>query len=96
MYISNAQAETPYDLTNCYSGTLKDLYRSKELTIFAIESKGIAVSNHENRIFDNCCFQSVQVIQVADGKWKRFGHTTFIDPDGDHFLWRSLVKKMPP
>ena len=32
---SVAVAETPYDLTNCYSGTVTDLYKSKELRIFA-------------------------------------------------------------
>ena len=86
IYIPVVQAETSYDLNNCYSGTATDLYRTKELTIIAIDSKGIAVSNHENKIFDNCSFHSTQIIQIMNGKWKRFGHTKFMDPDGDYFF----------
>lgn len=81
-----AQAETPYDLTNCYSGTLTYLYKTKELAIFAIDSKGIAVSNLEDKVFDNCSFHSAQIIQILNGKWKRSGHTKFMDPDGDYFF----------
>jgi hypothetical protein len=81
-----AQAETPYNITNCYSGTSTDLFRSKELTIITIDAKGIAVSNHENKIFDNCSFHSTQIIQNMNGEWKRFGHTKFMDPDGDYFF----------
>jgi hypothetical protein len=52
-HIPVVQAETPYDLTNCYSGTATGLYRTKELTILTIDSKGIALSNNESKIFDN-------------------------------------------
>lgn len=81
-----AQAETPYDITSCYSGTLTDLFRSKELTIFSTDVKGIGVSNHENKVFDNCSFHSAQIIQIINGKWKRSGHSKFMDPDGDYFF----------
>jgi len=81
-----AQAETPYDITACSSGTITMLSKSKELTILSIDLKGIARSNHENKVFDNCSFNSVQIIQIMNGKWKRTGHTKFMDPDGDYFF----------
>jgi len=86
IHIPVVQAETPYDLTNCYSGTATDLYRTKELTILTIDSKGIALSNDENKTFDNSSFHSTQILQVINGEWKRFGHTKFMDSDGDYFF----------
>ena len=86
IHIPVAQAETPYDITPCSSGTITMLSKSKELTILSIDLKGIARSNHENKVFDNCSFNSVQIIQIMNGKWKRSGHTKFMDPDGDYFF----------
>ncbi len=86
MFIPVVQAETPYDLTNCYYGTFTTLYKSKELTIVSLDMNGIARSNHENKVFDNCSFHSVQVKQFMAGKINRYGHTKFMDPDGDYFI----------
>ena len=86
IHIPIAQAETPYDITPCSSGTLTMLSQSKELTILSNDLKGIARSNHENKVFDNCSFNSVQIIQIMNGKRKRSGHTKFMDPDGDYFF----------
>ncbi|MEX1329910.1 MAG: hypothetical protein AB1Z29_24180 [Desulfobacterales bacterium] len=81
-----AQAETPYDITNCYYGKLTKLYDDKELTILTTDVRGIARSNHENKVFDNCSFHSVQIIQTINDKVTRSGHTKFLDPDGDYFF----------
>ena len=86
IHIPVAQAETPYDISPCSSGTFTMLSKSKELTILSMDLKGIARSNHENKVFDNCSFNSVQIIQIMNGKWKRYGHTKFMDPDGDSFF----------
>ena len=86
MFIPVVQAETPYDITNCYYGTSTALYRSKELTILSVDIKGIARSNHENKVFDNCSFHTVQVLQIMNGKLKRSGYTKFMDLDGDYFF----------
>jgi hypothetical protein len=86
IHIPVAQAETPYDTTNCYSGTFTDLFKSKELTIFTIDLKGIAVSDHESKVFNNCSFHSTQIIQIMNDKWKRSGHVKFMDPGGDYFF----------
>jgi hypothetical protein len=86
IHIPVAQAETSYEITSCYSGTFTDLLRSEELTILTTDVKGIAVSNHENKIFNNCSFHTTQIIQIMNGKWKRSGYTKFMDPDGDYFF----------
>jgi hypothetical protein len=86
IHIPVVQAETPYDITNCYYGKLKKLYSDKELTIQTVDVRGIARSNDENKVFDNCSFHSVQIIEIMKGKFKRSGHTKFLDPDGDYFF----------
>ena len=86
MFIPVALAETPYDLTSCYYGTLTPLYKSKELTILTIDVRAIVRSNHENKVFDNCSAKSVQIIEIMNGKKKRYGHSKLLDPDGDYII----------
>ena len=86
MFIPVAQAETPYDITPCMSGTITMLSQSKELTIFSADFKGIARSNHENKVFDNCTFNYVGVYRIIAGKVTVHGYTKFMDPDGDCFF----------
>jgi len=83
IHIPVAQAETPYDITACYSGTITMLSQSKELTIFSMDIKGIARSNHENKVFDNCTFNCVAVVRITAGKRTGLGYCKFLDPDGD-------------
>ena len=87
MFIPVAQAETPYDITPCMSGTITMLSQSKEMTVFSMDLKGIARSNHENKVFDNYTFHYVGVYRIIAGKViAQHGYTKFMDPDGDCFL----------
>jgi hypothetical protein len=86
LQIPVVKAETPYDITNCYYGNSTNLYNEEELKIFTIDVRGIARSNNENKVFDNCSFHSVQIIQILNGQMKRSGHSKFLDPDGDYFF----------
>jgi hypothetical protein len=83
MFIPVAQAETPYDITACGSGTVTVLSQSKELTVASSETRGISESNHENKVFDNCSFYHVRIVKIEAGKWSAHGYTKFMDPDGD-------------
>ena len=84
LLISVAQAEQPYDITVCGSGTVTLLTQSKELTIMSIDYKGIARSNHENKFLDNCTMHHVRVHCIAAGKvTSSHGFTKFMAPDGD-------------
>ena len=86
LQIPGVKAETPYDITNCYYGRYSNLYNEEELKIFTADVWGIARSNDANKVFDNCSFHSVQIIQILNGQMKRSGHTKFLDPDGDYFF----------
>jgi hypothetical protein len=86
MFIPVALAETPYDITNCYYGTFTRLYKDKDLTISTLDIRGICRSNHENKVLDDASFHNVQIMQIMKGKRKRYGHTKFIDKDGDYIV----------
>jgi hypothetical protein len=83
MFIPRAQAETPYDITGCLSGTYTMLLKSKELTLLSADFKGIIRSNHENKVFDNCTIHHVRIVKIGAGKWSVHGYSKLMDPDGD-------------
>lgn len=83
IFASVAQAEQTYDVTSCHSGTVKMLYTSKEMTILSGEGWGITMSNHENKVFDNCTFHVMTLIQMMGNKITETGYYKLMDPDGD-------------
>ena len=83
MFIEVAQAETPYDMTLCSSGTVTMVSTSKELTVFSADNKGITISNHPNKIFDNLTYHCVGVVKIEGDKPIGTFYCQFIDPDGD-------------
>ena len=86
VFISFAQAEQPYDVTSCHSGTTKILFSSKELTIISAEGWGIFMSNHENKFLDNCTFHVMTLVQVMPDKVIETGYVKVMDPDGDFVI----------
>jgi len=83
MFIPIAQAETPFDITDCGSGTITMVSVSKELTVFGFDLKGISRSNHENKVFDNCTFHAVGVMRIMAGKRTETAYFKIMDPDGN-------------
>lgn len=84
MFIPVVQAEQPFDITLCGSHTqTMVLIESEELTILTFEGKGLARSNLESKTFDNCSYQLLGVAHYTGGKATMYGHTKFMDPDGD-------------
>ncbi len=78
-----AQAETPFDITECHSGKVKMLYSSEESSVFGAEGWGIVMSNHENKVFHNFTTHIFAVGQIIPGKSTEKGYIKLIDPDGD-------------
>lgn len=95
MFIPLAQAETPYDITLCGSGTITMLSKSKELSIYSAEVKGISRSNHENKVFDNCSIHHIRFVRVEAGKRSGIGYTKLMDPDGDIVVleWSAIGRE---
>jgi hypothetical protein len=53
LFIPVAQAEQPFDCTQCVSSTRTILSATEELTVTSSDAKGIMMSNLENKVFDN-------------------------------------------
>jgi len=86
-----AQAQTPFDITECFSGTSIVVFQSKEITIVGSEGKGILLSHHENKVFDNCTFHVVVIAKIVDGKRRSDSYWKIMDPDGDVIIAEVLV-----
>jgi len=91
VFISVAQAQTPFDVTECGAGQSTMVYQSNEITISGVEGKGIFFSNHANKVFDNCTFQVVQIARIIDGKRTSNSYWKIQDPDGDVVIAEVLV-----
>ncbi len=89
-FIPVVQAETPYDMNVCGSGTVTMVSASKELTVLSNDSKGITFSNHPNKVFDNLTYHCVGVVKVEGDKATRTTYCKFIDPDGDIVVGETI------
>jgi len=91
IFTATAQAETPFDVTECLAGTSTVVYESKEIRIGGTEGKGIIFSHHENKVFDNCTFHVVSIAKVVDGKRRSDSYWKIMDPDGDIIIAELVV-----
>jgi hypothetical protein len=91
IFIQVAQAQTPFDFTECLAGTSTLVYESKEIRIGSTEGKGIIISHHENKAFDNCTFHVVSIAKVVDGKRRSDSYWKIMDPDGDVIVAEVVV-----
>ena len=81
--ITPASAAEEYDITNCGASTITMLSSSPEVTMLAIDSKGVAFSNHPKKAFDNVSFHSVSLIRIVAGQRAGTTFARYIDTDGD-------------
>ena len=91
IFIPVAQAQTPFDFTECLAGNSTVVFDSKEIRIGSTEGKGIIISHHDNKVFDNCTFHVVSIAKVVDGKRTSNSYWKIQDPDGDVVIAEVLV-----
>lgn len=92
LMISVTQAQEPYDLTSCGSATNSVLFSSKELTILSTDSKGIAFSNHANKIFDNSTYHCAGIVWIAKGIPAYHVFCKYVDPEGNAVVGEFAVE----
>ncbi len=83
LFSVSAEAEEPYDITSCFSGTVIVVTASEDLTISSVESRGISQSHHENKAFDNNTIHCVGLGQKTPEKSVSDGYCKHLDTDGD-------------
>jgi len=86
-----AQAQTPFEITECLAGTSTVVFDSKEIRIGSTEGKGIIFSHHENKVFDNCTFHVVSIAKVVDGKRRSDSYWKIMDTEGDIIIAELVV-----
>jgi len=87
LFIPIAEAQQPFDISYCASGTMTTISASEGMVVISLDSKGIAWSNHENKIFDNMTFHCAVVGKFVAGKPIGSGYCKYMDPDGDIVIW---------
>ena len=91
LFTQNAEAQQPFDITYCASSTMTTVSASEGLMVFSLDTKGIAFSNHENKVFDNMTFHGAAVGKVVAGKPIGTGYFKYMDPDGDIVIWELSI-----
>ncbi len=88
--ISVSKAEQHYDITDCGSMTFTINSESNELTIRTFEFRGIARSNSDSKVFDNCTVFYVGVAKNSPTKGTAYGYSKYLAPDGDFVIMESI------
>jgi hypothetical protein len=86
-----AQAETHFDTTLCLTGPATLLSSSQELVILGVELKGIIMSNHENKVFDNFVSHFLGVSRIMAGQVDAHGYSKLTDLDGDFIFTETTT-----
>ena len=88
MFIPVAQAERKdVELTLCSVATYNPVEISPEIGISNYDQKGIMVSTHANKIFDNWTLHAVGVQKRVGGKFFWNGFSKEMGPDGEYVIW---------
>ena len=86
-----AQAETSFDTTLCLTGPATMLSSSQELVILGVELKGIIMSNHENKVFDNLVSHFLGVSRIMAGQVDARGYSKLTDLNGDFIFMETTT-----
>ena len=78
-----AVAEESYNTTNCWSGDVTILHKSKELSIWSLDLKGMSLSNDESEAFDGWAFNIIGTGKLEAGKYSSTFYGTYKSPDGE-------------
>jgi len=88
MFIPFAQAEQPFDLTDCWSAKVTMLSKSKELTVLSSDVLGMTMS--DNKLFNNLTSNCLCLRCYMAGKQKSTCYSKFMDVDGDFFITEAI------
>jgi hypothetical protein len=84
VFIPVAQAEN-IDMMSCGVGNVNVIVASEDLTIMAMEGKGINLDNYGNKTFDNTTYHYGALFKIDKGNWSGSMVCKYMDPSGD--IW---------
>ena len=82
---SIAQAEN-IDMLSCGVGNVNIIVASEDLTVMAVEGKGINLDNYGNKSFDNMTYQYGALFKIDKGRWSGPMLCKYMDPSGDFWV----------
>jgi hypothetical protein len=85
-FILTAQAQQPIDMMSCGANTTTTIVSTPELTIMAVDGKGINLDNLAGKAFDNMTYHWAGVFKIDSGKITGNFHGKYMDPSGDFFV----------
>ena len=91
IFTSIASAESPFNVTTCFSGERTTVAESPEVTVSGSLTKGTWLSNHENKIFHNMTSQCAGILKIVAGKAYGFAYCKVMDPDGDFIIMENTL-----
>lgn len=87
LLLASANAkDMPYNITMCHSLTFNPVTAGKDLSLLGYEGRGIALSNTEDKSFDNVTYHCIGVLRVAAGALTQNGYCKFVSGEGDSFV----------
>ena len=81
-----AKAQQPIDMVSCASNQVTTIVSSEELTIMAVEGKGINMDNLPSKIYDSMTFHGGGVLKIEKGKISGTLYYKYMDPSGDFLV----------
>ena len=85
VFIPVAQAEN-IDMVSCGVGNVNVIVASEDLTIMAMEGKGINLDNYGNKTFDNTTYHYRALFKIDKGNWSGSMLCKYMDPSGDFWV----------
>ena len=92
IFTSAVNAETPFDVTTCFSGERTTVAGSPEVTVAGSLTKGTWLSNHENKIFQNMTSQCAGILKILAGKAYGTAYCKVMNPDGDFIIMENTLE----
>jgi hypothetical protein len=84
-------AAEDYDITNCSSATITPITSGQDLTVFAVDAKGVARASADKKAFDNNSFHCVSLVRMNRGQRSGNGVCRFVDSDGDAVVGETVL-----
>jgi hypothetical protein len=86
LYTMTARAGEPFASIMCNLSTLTPVVEGPDLTIIAIDYKGIIIDNSESKFFDNNTGHGSGIMKIEKGKVTGSSYAKHQDPNGDYYV----------
>lgn len=95
VFVPTLAAGEPLEIINCRAGTVNVLHAEKDLTVLALELKGVSLTRNANKALDNSSSVCVGIARTGAGESMSHGFCKYLDTDGDLVMveWQGRPPK---